>query len=424
VNLPPLTELPQLHRVRQTFGGQPIADLGAAVRAALSDLDLAAKVRPGAKVAVTSGSRGVANVAAVTAAAVAELRRLGAEPFVIPAMGSHGSATAAGQAALLAEYGVTEASVGAPVISQSDITTLGESAGGVPLFADALAAQADGIVVINRIKPHTDFVGVIESGPTKMLAIGLGKWLSARTCHAWFVERGYEAVIRDVGAALWQRLPVLGGLGLVENGHHQTVRIGAVRPERPEADEIELLAEARRVFGYLPFERLDVLLVDRIGKDISGSGLDTNVTGRDDCKLHTPRTRPFIWRIAVRGLSPGTHGNATGIGNADFVLKRCAERIDWAATATNVVTAASPEGARCPIVCADDAQMLAAAFHTSGPQPAAAKRLVWIRDTLAVHDLWVGASLLPELDGRPGCEIVDGPRAMALDADGYLVEPW
>ncbi|MBI5830825.1 MAG: DUF2088 domain-containing protein [Armatimonadetes bacterium] len=418
------TRWPRLYRVTRRFPGTPVADIAAATREALGALHLESRVKSGQRVVITAGSRGVANIVAATAAAVAEVRRLGAEPIVIPAMGSHGGGTPEGQLAVLSSYGFTPDAVGAPVISQGEVVGLGNTEGGVPLFADRLAAEADGILVINRVKPHTDFTGELESGPNKMLAIGLGKKHSASTCHSWFCERGYDAVLREVGAALWQRLPMLGALGLVENGHHETVRIGAVRPASPHADEAELLAESRKVFGYLPYERLDVLVVDRLGKDISGSGMDPNVTGSDGCKLHGRRQTPFIWRICVRNLSAATHGNATGIGNADYALRRCVDQVDWAATYTNTVAAASPEGARCPVVFDTDAAMLEAAFRTSGPRPPAGKRLVWIRDTLRVDDILVSEALLDELRDELVTSISPYESGLDLDHDGFLGNPW
>jgi hypothetical protein len=422
--LAPVANWPRLVRVRQRFGGEPLTDVPAATRAALAELDLGARVQPGARIAITAGSRGVLNIVAVTRTVVEVMRELGAEPFVIPAMGSHGGATPPGQMRLLAGYGITPEAVGAPVISRGEVVELGVSPSGIPLCADKLAAEADGLLLINRVKPHTDFHGVIESGPTKMLAIGLGKQRSALACHTWFVERGYEAVIREVGDALWARLPLLGALGLVENGHHATVRVGAVRPASHEADESALLALAREVFADLPFTRLDVLLVDQMGKDISGTGMDPNVTGADPAKLHARRESPFIWRVCVRGLSAGTHGNATGLGQADFVLARCAEQVDWQATAINAVTAASPEGARCPVVCATDLDLLRAAFQTSGPRPPEAKRLVWVRDTLRLDEFWASQALADEARAHPRCEVLGAPRELAFGPDGALFSPW
>lgn len=412
---------PRMVRVRQSFPGTPVADVGAATVAAVCALGAEVKVRPGQRVAVSSGSRGVRNIVAVTAAVVAELRRLGAEPFVFPCMGSHGGATPEGQREVLETYGVTPDAVGAPVVSQGEVVRLGESPSGIALYCDAAAHAADWILVINRVKCHTDFTGVIESGPTKMLAIGLGKHHSAGACHQNFVERGYEEVIREVGDALWSRLPLLGGIGLVENGHEETVRIGPVRAESHEADEAALLGYASEVFGKLPFEMLHVLLVDEMGKEISGAGLDPNVTGVDFAKIHSRRESPKIWRVCVRGLSAATHGNATGVGHADFVLRRLVDAIDWHQTATNTITAASPEAAKCPLSFADDVAMLEAAFRTAGTTPPDEQRVVHIANTLAVDDFLASTALLDEVRAHPRCEVVGEPAPMRFDAAGMLV---
>lgn len=413
---------PKLARVRQSFPGTPLADPAAAAVEALRELVAAERIRPGSKIAVTAGSRGVRNIVEVTAALVAELRRLGAEPFALPCMGSHGGATPEGQLAVLAGYGITPEAVGAPVLSQPNVVQVGQSASGIPLWVDQLAAEADGILVVNRVKCHTDFTGIIESGPTKMLAIGIGKHHSAGTLHQNFVERGYAAVIREVGDALWTRLPLLGGIGLVENGHDETVRIGAVRPASHESDEAALLAYSKEVFGKLPFAMLHMLIVDEIGKEISGAGMDPNVTGADTAKIHDRRTEPFCWRVLVRGLSAGTHGNATGIGHADFTLQRCVDAIDWHATATNVVTAASPEAGRCPLTFPNDLTMLRAAFQTTGTTPPAQQRVVRLRNTLLVDDFLASEALLPEVRDHPRCEVVGPLEPMRFDARGLLAD--
>lgn len=414
--------LPHWARVRQSFPGEPVRDITAAVTTALQSMELAGRVRRGQRVAITAGSRGIANVVATTAALVAECRRLGAEPFVFPCMGSHGNATPSGQLEVLTSYGVTPEAVGAPVISQGELVELGSTAGGIPLWCDRLAAEADHIVVVNRVKPHTDFTGRIESGPTKMLAIGLGKHRGASECHQRFVERGYEAVIREVGDALWERLPVVGALGLVENGHDQTIAIGGVRREQHEEDEAALLEQAKASFGYLPFDRLHILMVDAIGKNISGAGMDPNVTGTDSAKTHRPPDRPSILRILVRGLTPESHGNAAGIGQADFALERCLAAVDWEATATNVVIAASPESGRRPLSYPTDAAMLEAALLTTGPNRPESLRLVRIENTLRVDDLLVSEPLLGECRDHPRCEIVSEPEPVRFDSAGMLLD--
>ncbi len=412
---------PRWARVRQRFPGEPVADIPAAVAAALAELRAGERVKPGDKVGITAGSRGIVNIVAVTAAAVAELKRLGAVPFVFPAMGSHGDANPEGQLAVLTSYGITESAVGAPVLSRPELASLGETKTGIPLWCDALAYGADHLVVVNRVKPHTDFSGMIESGPTKMLAIGVGKHTGASDCHRRFVERGYEEVIREVGDALWDRLPVLGGIGLVENGHEQTVAIGAVRPDSHEADEAALQERAKEVFGSLPVDFLHVLIVDEIGKNISGSGMDPNVTGTDCCRTHRPPEKPTIRRIVIRGLTEESHGNAAGIGNGDFVLQRCVDAVDWHATAVNVVTAASPEGGRCPLVYATDRDLLAACFLTTGELPPDQLRLIRIRNTLLVDDFLASEPLLPGLRRHPRCEVASDPEPMRFSDDGILL---
>lgn len=417
-----VTQWPRLQRVRQTFPGREIDDLPAAVAAACTQIGLSAQLRRGDRVAITAGSRGVRDMTAVIRATVAQVKALGAEPFVFPCMGSHGGATAEGQAAVLESYGVTTEGVGAPVISQPEVVSLGQTTSGIPLWADRLAAEAEHLIVINRVKPHTDFTGLLESGPTKMLAIGLGKWFSASDCHRRFVDRGYEAVIREVGDALWERLPVAGAIGLVENGHDRTVRIAGIRRSAHESDEAALLAYSKEVFGYLPTDHLDILIIDAIGKNISGAGMDPNVTGTDCARVHTPPDLPRIQRILVRSLTPESHGNAAGIGMADFALRRCVEAIDWAATATNVVVAAAPESGRCPLVCATDREMLEAACLTTGSAPPEQLRIARIRSTLEVDDLLVSEPLLAELAAHPRCQLVGPLEPLVFDAAGFLPE--
>ncbi len=411
---------PRMMRVRQTFPGVEVRDLPRAVADACARFGLRERVQPGQRVAITAGSRGVRDMTAVIGATVALVKSLGAEPFVFPCMGSHGGSTPEGQREVLAGYGVTPEGVGAPVICQGEVVSLGETVTGIPLWADREAAAADQIVVINRVKPHTDFSGLIESGPTKMLAIGVGKQVGASDCHRRFVDRGYEEVIREVGDALWSRLPIAGAIGVVENGHDRTVRIGGIRPDSHETDEAALLAYSKEVFGYLPTDRLDILVLDELGKNISGAGMDPNVTGTDCAKVHRPPDKPFIQRILVRGLTPESHGNASGLGMADFALRRCLDAVDWHATAINVVIAAAPESGRCPLVCETDREMLEAACMTTGATPAGQLRVIRARSTLHVDDLLVSEALWDEVRAHPRCEIDGEPRVLEFDADGFL----
>jgi len=419
-----VAQWPRMKRVRQTFPGEEIRNVPQAVAEACAQFGLSEQLRPGQRVAITAGSRGVRDMTATIRATVALVRSLGGEPFVFPCMGSHGGGTAEGQREVLASYGVTDEGVGAPVLSQPEVVPVGETATGIPLWADKLAAAADHIIVINRVKPHTDFSGLLESGPTKMLAIGVGKWVGASDCHRRFVDRGYEDVIREVGDALWSSLPIVGAIGLVENGHDRTVRIGGIRPAHHEADEMALLSYAKEVFGYLPTDRIDILVIDELGKNISGAGMDPNVTGTDCAKVHRPPDVPYIQRILVRGLTPESHGNASGIGMADFALQRCIDQVDWHATAVNVVIAAAPESGRCPLVCATDREMLEAACMTTGATPADQLRIIRVRSTLHVDELLVSEALWAELGAHQRCEFVGEPIGLAFDDSGFLPERW
>lgn len=413
---------PRVVKVHQDFPGEALRDIGGATAEAVARLRIAERVRPGQKVAITSGSRGIAHVPEVIARVVAAVRAQGAEAWIIPAMGSHGAATPEGQEEILRDYGVTAEAVGAPVISQPEVVQIGTTPRGVPVYVDRLLYEADHIIVVNRVKPHTDFSGKIESGLQKMMAIGFGKHHSASACHRYFVEYGYEPVLREVSAHIMERCRVLGGIALLENGYDETVRIVGVPRETLVEEEEALLAEAYQLLGRLPFEELHVLIVDEIGKHISGSGMDPNVTGRDTCSTHTVPQKPRIRRIIIRDLHPLSHGNAIGIGYADFVRRQAVEKIDWAASATNAVVGAGPETVRVPLTYDTDRECLDAAFMTVGPTPPPDLRLVRIRNTLRLDQFWASEALLPEIRENPALTLLTAPEPLRFDAQGNLVE--
>lgn len=417
-----VAEYPRVVRVRQDFPGEALRDIPGAIAEAIARLRVPERVRAGQKVAITAGSRGIAHLPEVLAGVVAAVRARGAEVYIIPAMGSHGAATPEGQAEILRDYGITEAAVGAPVISQPEVVRIGTTPLGIPVYVDRLLAEADHIIVVNRIKPHTDFFGKIESGLLKMMAIGFGKHQGANACHRYLVDHGYEAVLREVSGLIMERCPVLGGVALLENGYDETVRLVGVPKETLVAEEEALLAEAYQLLGRLPFEDLHVLIVDEIGKNLSGAGMDPNVTGRDTCTTHTVPTTPRIRRIIVRDLHPLSHGNAVGIGYADFALRRAVDKIDWAPTATNAVVGAGPESVRIPLTYDTDRECLDAAFMTVGPTPTPDLRLVRIRNTLALEEFWASESLLPECEENPALTILTEPEPMRFDAAGNLVD--
>jgi hypothetical protein len=418
-------EAPNLQLVDQLYPRGARVDIAAEVGDGLRRAGLDDSVRPGARVAITAGSRGITDLAAVLRAAAAAVRRAGGEPFVAPCMGSHGGATADGQRAALARLGVTAESVGAEVVSSMDVVAVAESALGGPVWASRDLAQADGLIVVNRVKPHTDFHGDVESGLVKMLVIGAGKHAGAISAHGHTIRHGFPSVLRDHGERLLAALPVLCGIAVVEDQHEQTAVLEVVRPSAFFAREAELLSRARELLPRLPFDQLDVLVVDALGKDVSGTGMDTNVIGRVSFWGGGERpARPRITRILVRGLTAATHGNACGIGMADFITARCEAAIDRAATDVNCVTSNCPEDARIPIVCAGDREAIAACLQTAGVRDPAEVRLAWIRDTAHLGRLAVSEALLDEMRAGEALRPAGPLFPLPYDANGDLRSPF
>jgi hypothetical protein len=413
--------LPDFFRVRQRFDGPRVEDVPAAAREALESLDLSTRVRRGETVAVTAGSRGIANLTLVLAEIVRHLRSLGAEPFIVPAMASHGGGTAEGQLRVLSSYGITEEGCGCPIRNSMDVVRVCDSKLGFPVFFDRNAFEADHVVVCNRVKPHTLFSGPIESGLLKMLMIGLGKRDGAALYHRAILEHGYSAVLEDVGEELLARCSVLAGVALVERGDDVTARIEVLAPERFFSDEPRLLEMARRWMPHLPFSDVDLLLIDEIGKNLSGSGLDTNVVGRKS-SLHRAATgEPIRVRfIAVRSLTPATLGNAVGIGAAEFCRSRVICEMDSAATRLNALTAGDLTAAMLPLDYQTDAEILEAALPMIGLRPPAEARILWIRNTLQLTEVECSSVLFGEASGRSDLEVVSELRPLPLDRNGNL----
>jgi hypothetical protein len=376
-------------------------------------------VRAGQTVALSVGSRGIVDIAVVVRAAVDHLKGLGARPFVFPAMGSHGGGTAEGQRAVLERYGVTEATMGCPVRATMDVVQVGEVLG-LPIWLDRYAAEADWIGVVNRVKPHTGFAGEIGSGLFKMMTIGMGKHRGAIQAHRANIRLGYETMIVALGREMLRRARIAFGLGIVENGYDETALVEALLPDELEAGERRLLRQAKAWMARLPFDPIDLLIVDEIGKEISGSGMDTNVTGRHATFFERPFTHPRVTFIVVGDLSGNTHGNATGIGNADFTTRRVAEKIDWQPTYINALTACSPRGARLPAVLPTARDAVAVALECLGLERLEDARVVRIRNTLRLGEVEVSEALLPELETRADLTRLGDPAPLAFDAAGAL----
>lgn len=418
--LPLSGEVPDVVPVRRTRPEQPaVPDVAAATARALEPLR--PRVRPGDRVAVTAGSRGIHDVATVVRAAVAWLRAAGAEPFVVPAMGSHGGGTAQGQRDVLADLGIVEGSVGAPVVATLDTVEVGRLPDGTPVHHDAAVADADTVLLVNRVKPHTDYHGPVESGLAKILAIGLGNHRGARTLHAGGVA-ALGAAITAAADVLLARGTVLGGLGIVENAEERTAAVELVPAEDIGGPgETALLRRAGDLMARLPFTDLDVLVVDEMGKDKSGTGMDTNVLGRCWVPGVPEFPDPRITVVTVHGLSAASHGNAAGIGLADLAPVRLLDTIDVRASYLNAITSGTGglRRSRMPMLLEDDAAVLRAATAMCGRRDRAEVRLARIRDTLTPDHLLVSAALLPDVAEHPELDVTGEPRPL-LDTTGGL----
>ena len=409
---------PRMVRVRQHVEAPAVVDVPLAVRGELERIRIGGCIRAGESVAITAGSRGIVDIVPILRTVVAVLREAGAAPFLVTAMGSHGGATAEGQVKVLATYGITEASVGAPIRSAMDVVQVGTTEEGIPAYVDRLAAAADHIVVVARIKPHTDFDGPIGSGFLKMLAIGLAKEIGAATCHRAVFEHGFERVLRSVGCTVLARSRIACGIGIVENAAEGTAVLEAVVPQEMETREEALHALASRLMLRLPVDPIDLLIVDEIGKNVSGLGMDTNVVGR---KPHGDGgAAPRIRRIFVRDLTPETHGNALGVGLADFATSRLVRAIDYRATVVNALAAAHPEAAVIPVHFESDREAIDAALGTIGLAPPEHARVVRIQSTLRLRTLEVSEACAAELGGRAGLEVLGSPQELRFDHAGDL----
>lgn len=416
-----MSEYPQIFRVRQMFESQQVDDIPATVAAELAKLNLGERVKPGQAVAITAGSRGIANIAVILRAAVQHFQRLGAKPFIVPAMGSHGGGTAAGQRELIEGYGITEEFCGCEIRAGMETIIVCQAAEGFPVHFDQHAFAADHVLVVGRIKPHTGFVGDIESGLMKMMLIGLGKHSGAKIYHRAIMNHSFGQIVRSVGREVLSKCRVVAGLGIVENAYDQTAKIAAVAPEEFEEREKELLVIAKAWLPRLPFPTADILLIDQIGKNISGTGMDTNVIGRKyNDHVAMENEWPKVKRIVVRNLTDATHGNATGIGIAEFCRSRVVERMDAKITRINCLTGGHPTAAMLPLDYPTDREILDAALPTIGLTDPPDARLMWFHNTLEVAEVECSVTYLAEARERRDLTILGDPRPLPFDAQGNL----
>lgn len=413
--------LPAMASVRQKFTTTRVGDIVAAVAREFERPDIGSSIRRGARIAVGCGSRGVANYAHIARAVIAEIKARGGDPFVFPAMGSHGAATAEGQRRVLEDAGITADYVGAPIRASMDTIETGRMADATPVYADAIAAAADGIVLINRIKPHTTFRAPIESGITKMLALGMGKIKGAAQLHTHGMDRFFE-VLPEAARVVMGRLPFLFGVAAVENAHEDTALLECIPAARLLAREPELLAIAKERMARLFFDEIDVLIIDEMGKEISGTGFDPNVTGRNKRFVDWPGG-PIIKKIAVLSLTERTHGNATGVGSADIITMRLYRAIDVGPTYANAITSTFLDSVAIPVIMNTDREAVQLAVKSLLRVKPADARVVHIRNTLELQRIRVSAPLLAEVRSQPErFEILGEPLPWVFGTDGSLAK--
>ncbi len=418
-----MTSYPQLFRLRQQFEGPVVEDVAVEVEQQLASLSLSEKIQPGQSVAITAGSRGIANIHIIIRGISQHLKALGAEPFIVPAMGSHGGGTAEGQQQIIESYGITEEFCGCPIRASMETVVVCNAAEGFPVHFDQQASGADHVFVCGRVKPHTGFHGDIESGLMKMMLIGLGKHAGALIYHRAIMNYSFGQIVRSVAREVLAKCRIVGGLAIVENAYDETAKLAGVAPENFEEEEKGLLVLAKQWMPRLPFDQVDVLTIDEIGKNISGSGLDTNVVGRKYLDHRAADEEyPKVKKIIVRGLTDETHGNAAGIGLAEFCLSRVVEQMNMQATRVNCLTGGHPTGAMIPLDYETDRETLDMALSTIGLIPPQESRLMWIRDTLDVAEVECSAVYLEEAQQRSDLEVLTPLRDMPFDGDGNLPE--
>ncbi len=411
--------LPKMATISQVFPSNRLVDVAGSLRKELNRSMISERVRPGMRIAVTVGSRGLADLPILVQGIVSELKRLGAKPFVIPAMGSHGGATAEGQEDVLANLGVTPESAGCPIVSSMEVVEIGRLANGLPVYMDKHAFEADGIVVLNRVKPHTAFRGNNESGIVKMLTIGLGKQKGAEACHAYSFKYMAEHIVLMAEQILATN-KILFGIATVENAYDQIIKIAAAAPEEFIEIDRQLLLEAKANMASLPFKQIDVLVLDRIGKDISGDGMDPNITGR----YPTPYASggPEIAKMVVLDLTERTHGNANGMGTADFATRRLVNKTNFPMTYANGLTSTVVGPTHMPTILECDQDALLAAIKTCNAKDQSKARVVRIADTLHLGKLQISEALLEEALKLPGVALLSEPQELGFDEAGNLLD--
>ncbi len=416
-------QFPRLLVVRQKFPDRKIPDVAAEVRTQLAAGGFAGRLKPGSRVAIGVGSRGIHNIATIVRNVVQYWKDEGMHPFLFPAMGSHGAASAAGQAEVLAHYGITEAAMGCPLISQLEVVSLGQTADGIEAFMDKMAYDSDGVMLVGRVKWHTDFAGKIESGLFKMMAIGLGKFAGAQRYHSYAYRLGLEHVIRSVGRQVLKSGKILGGLAILEDAYHNTAKLDAVPVEVMEQREEENLALVKTWMAKIPAD-LDILILDEIGKNISGAGMDTKVANRGVNGEYNPwPNTPKFQRLFLRNLSEHTYNSSVGMGMADVVTTRLVNRINWEPTWINSLTANTPAAIRTPIHFPTDRECIERIAPTVGRLDLSELTFGWIRNTMELTRIAMSENMRAEIEKNASLEI-EAAIDFDFDGEGNLISPF
>lgn len=412
-------KMPKMVRIRQKFARPICADVTSEVKKEVAQF--LHKLPSGARVAIAVGSRGISNIREVAAAVVQEMKRGGAKPFIVPAMGSHGGATAEGQEKVLQVYGINEHSVGAPIVSSMEVIKIGSLNNNIPVYFDKNASQADAIIPINRIKPHTDFHDEIESGIAKIMVIGLGKHKGALSIHKDGAS-GLRQIIPAAARLITEKMPIFFGVAMVENAYHETALIEAIGRDELEEKEKKLLLKAKELMPHLPSDKIDVLIVEEMGKDISGAGMDTNIIGRMMILGEKEPSSPQIKRIVVLDLSQETHGNAAGLGLADFITKKLFKKMNYEDSLVNILTARFIIRGKIPITLNNDRQAIEIALDTCWGVQSERARVVRIKNTLRLAEVYISEALTEELTGRDDIEVIGKLEEMKFDKEGNLAK--
>ncbi|MFB7142144.1 lactate racemase domain-containing protein [Gottfriedia sp. NPDC056225] len=411
---------PKFAKIKQKFHVKSLKDIPATISDQFNFIKADEKIKPGMEIAITVGSRGIANIPIIVKSVADEIKKRGAIPFIIPAMGSHGGATAEGQIEVLEGLGVTEDSTGCEIRSSMDVDVIGETSDGIPVFIDQYANKADGIIVMGRVKPHTDFKNKIESGVLKMASIGMGKHKQALALHTHGIK-GISEMMPEVGKVAISNSNTLFGIAIVENAHEETAIIEAIEADRVEEREREILKQAFDLMPSLPVDEIDILVVDEIGKNHSGTGMDTNIIGRIRVLGVEEPKKPNIKYVIASNLSEASHGNALGIGLADLTTKRLFEKIDYKSMNENVVTSTFLDRAKIPIVLDNDQEALKAALRATWGVVSEEARIVRIPNTLHIGELYISEVIFNELKDKENIEVLENLQNMKFDEEGYFL---